>query len=184
MKLHKMDILAEEKFEYFHNRVCVIHDNANCKYSGYPYRLHLDAVVNVGRQYLYLIEDNDREWFDVLCALSAHDLIEDCAVSWNDLKKMSSERSADIVYNVSNELGRNRKERTTKTYPKIASCRLATFVKLCDRIANMKFSYFCNDEKGMFSLYKKEHPEFYKALYNEDHGFDDMWKELQALGLH
>jgi len=82
---------------------------------------------------------------------------------------------------VTNELGKNRKERSEKTYPKIASCRLSTFVKLCDRIANAKFSYYINDEKGMYAKYQAEHPDFYKALHNPNHGFDDMWKEVNRL---
>lgn len=182
MKLHYLSQEREDQFRDFHEKVCASHERCGNLYSGYPYKLHLDAVVNVGRQYLDLIDEEDK--FDVLCALSLHDSMEDCRMNWNDIVKCSSRKTADIVYNVTNELGRNRKERSQKTYPKIATCRLSTFVKLCDRIANMKFSYFCNDAKGMFSLYKSEHPEFYKSLYNEDHGLDEMWKELQALGLH
>ena len=171
------------------------HREAGCQYSGYDYDLHLDAVVNVAKQYLHLIEPDKH--CVVLCAAALHDILEDCGKNYSDIVKIcnkqvfvaqldidSAKMIADIVYNVTNELGKNRKERSTKTYPKIASCKLSTFVKLCDRIANGKFSYYINDEKGMFNLYKNEQPEFYKHLHNDEHGFDDMWKELNYLLLH
>jgi (p)ppGpp synthase/HD superfamily hydrolase len=174
-----------------HDWACQKHNESGCTYSGYPYKLHLDAVVNVGKQYLYLIPENMQ--FAVLASCSLHDVMEDCGVSHNKiatlplLKKYTTfdrcDYIADIVYNVTNELGRNRKERASKSYPKIASCKYSTFVKLCDRIGNLKFSYFCNDEKGMFEMYKKESPEFYKNLHNPEHNFEDMWKEISYLTL-
>ena len=177
--------------ESFHDWACEQHDQSGCEYSGYPYKLHLDAVLNVAKQYLYLIED-EGDKFNVLVACSGHDLIEDTKVSYNTIAKHkllpsydeNGTKIADIIFNVTNELGRNRKERSVKTYPKIASCRLSTFVKLCDRLSNLKFSYYVNDEKGMFELYKNEAPFFFKSLHNPDHGFEDMWKEIQALGRH
>lgn len=47
---------------------------------------------------------------------------------------------AEIVFCVTNEQGRNRKERIKRTYPKIRNNRWAQFVKLCDRIANVEHS--------------------------------------------
>lgn len=171
---------------------CVIHDNTGCDYSGYPYSLHLTAVANTGKQYIHLIEDEMR--LDVMLGIDTHDLMEDCRINFNDLKEMFFDitedepdfmnhelRFPDFVYNVTNELGRNRKEKAEKTYPKIAACKYSTFIKLCDRIANMKFSYYINDPKDMFKKYKSEFPDFYRALHNADHGFDPMWQELQAL---
>jgi len=182
MKLYTLPDAQQDFFAEVHSWAISNHNATGCSYSGYPYSLHLDAVVNVGKQYLHLIAENNR--IDVMCALSCHDLIEDARVSYRDIKDMCGDLCANIVYNVTNELGRNRKERAEKTYPKIASCHFSTFVKLCDRIANMKFSYFMNDEKGMFLKYKEEHSAFFKALHNPEHPFEDMWKELQSLGLH
>ena len=193
MKLYDLPEDFNSAHDQFHAWACEQHNKAGCTYSDYPYKLHLDAVVNVGRKYLYLIEKNE-EKFNVMASISAHDLIEDTSVSYNDIAKHPILKHycgidgrctsvADIVYNVSNESGRNRKERSEKTYPKIASCKYSTFVKLCDRISNIKFSYYILDEKGKFEMYKKEAHDFFKKLNNPDHGFDDMWKEIQALGL-
>jgi (p)ppGpp synthase/HD superfamily hydrolase len=186
MKLYKFQGIESQYQTSYHLWAISKHREAGKTYSGYDYKLHLDAVSNVGFQYLELIETHNR--LTVAIANSCHDLIEDCDINYNDFKDFFGQSNhefgkdvADIVYNVTNELGRNRKERAEKTYPKIASCKYSTFVKLCDRIANLKFSYFCNDEKGMFQKYKSEHPDFYKMLYNEQHGFNDMWKEIQML---
>ena len=188
MKLYELDQSDTYFTMSFHEWAIEAHHKAGCTYSGYNYKLHLDAVRNVARQYLHLIKSEFR--IPVLLSASAHDIIEDTNVSYNDIINQSygkgdplAVKTADIVYNVTNELGRNRKERSEKTYPKIASCTESTFIKLCDRIANGKFSYFVNDEKGMFDLYKKESPEFYKALHRQEHGFEVMWNELQALML-
>ncbi|MFM9449568.1 hypothetical protein ACKI1Y_44750, partial [Streptomyces acidiscabies] len=82
-----------------------------------------------------------------------HDTTEDCRINYNDVKSEFGELVADFVYRVTNELGRNRVERADKTYPKIAECAIATWVKLCDRISNMRFSYFVWDDREMFRKY-------------------------------
>ena len=166
-----------------------LHRECGSRLAGYDYALHLGAVVNVGRQYLQLIPEPQQ--FPVMCALSAHDLMEDCRIKYDKIAKLTSVSTsmwsitgidtANYVYNVTNELGRDRNESAQKTYPKIASCKYSTFVKLCDRITNLKFSYFMNDDRDKFAMYKAEHPGFFKALYNEEHKFDAMWNEIQKL---
>ena len=181
MKLYKLTETQEHQFQIIKSWAIEKHRQSGCLYSGYDYDLHINSVVNVGRKYLHLIDEEAR--FDTLAAAACHDLIEDCRVNWNELAAKTSPRPADIVYAVTDELGRNRTERAEKTHPKIAALKEATFVKLDDRISNMKFSYFVNDDKGMFIKYKNEFPKFFKALYNDNHGFDAMWEELKALTL-
>jgi (p)ppGpp synthase/HD superfamily hydrolase len=154
------------------------HRGKNCLYSGHEYKLHLDAVVSAAMKFLYLLDDNH---VNVLCGCSLHDTIEDTGLNYNDIKSISNPIVADFVYNVTNELGKNRKERAEKTYPKIASCKYATFIKLCDRISNMKFGYLLDDGKGMFRKYQKEHPDFYNALHPSSTEFEPMWEELEYL---
>ena len=70
-----------------------------------------------------------------------HDLIEDTRVSYNDCVKALGEIPASIIYAVSNEKGKNRKERANdKYYAGIRETPGALFVKLCDRIANVQYS--------------------------------------------
>ena len=87
-------------------------------------------------------------------------------------------RIADWVYNVTNELGKNRKERAEKTYPKIATCEFSTFIKLCDRLANTKH----NSTKGgtLMGMYRTEYTHF-RAVLKKTGMFEQMWAELDAL---
>lgn len=98
---------------------------------------------------------------EIVASCWLHDVIEDCRVNYNDLKAEFDANVADIVYNVTNELGKNRAERAEKTYPKIASDKRSLFVKCCDRLANMQHSA----ENGtMRSAYIKEHEDFMTKL--------------------
>ena len=96
-------------------------------------------------------------------AAYGHDLIEDTRVSYNDVKEVLGQQAADIIYAVSNEKGKNRKERANeKYYEGIRNTPGAVFVKLCDRIANVQYSKMTKSR--MFEMYKKENAEFTKAL--------------------
>ena len=75
-----------------------------------------------------------------------HDTLEDTTLSYNDIKKAFGKEVAEIVYCVTDELGRNRNERKEKTYPKIKANWKATVVKICDRIANITQSKKYNKE--------------------------------------
>ena len=93
-----------------------------------------------------------------------HDVLEDTHLSYNDIKKEFGEDIAELVYAVTDELGRNRKERKEKTYPKIKGNPKAIAVKLCDRIANVREAK--SSASKMFRMYKDEHAEFTITLYD------------------
>ena len=141
------------------------------EYDGFPYHKHLQDVVSNVIKFGYVNED-------FVIAAWLHDSIEDCSVTYNDIKKLFGESVAEIVYRVTDELGRNRKERKKKTYPKIRECKNATFIKLCDRIANFENSI--KRGHSMIDAYIKEHAEFKHALKVE-HEWDDAWDYLDGL---
>ena len=143
-------------------------------YDGFPYYYHLEQVVDVLEEFGFT---DDK--FKIAGYL--HDVMEDTAISYNDIKKQFGFEVAEIVYCVTDELGRNRKERKEKTYPKIASNPDAVIVKLADRIANMRNSIQKNH--GMSDAYLKEYLDFQIALYSEnfESAVHDMWSELNRL---
>jgi|AntAceMinimDraft_12_1070368.scaffolds.fasta_scaffold37445_3 (p)ppGpp synthase/HD superfamily hydrolase len=98
-------------------------------YDIYPYTYHLKQVVKIANDFGY-----DQR---VLVASGLHDVLEDTELSYKDIKKAFGEGLTEIVSAVTDELGRNRKERKQKTYPKIIANSKATVVKVCDRIANV-----------------------------------------------
>lgn len=138
------------------------------------YVFHLEAVVTVAKE--FKLDDK------IVAACWLHDTIEDCKVSYQDIKDICGEEVAEMVYCVTDELGRNRKERKLKTYPKLKANNDALCVKLCDRIANMQQSFSDNNEQ-LGSMYLKEHPEFKNQLYREDskETLLLLWKRLEDL---
>jgi (p)ppGpp synthase/HD superfamily hydrolase len=106
--------------------------------------------------------------YAVYLAVAGHDLIEDARQSYNDLKNALGQEAADIVFAVTNETGKTRKERANaKYYEKIRNTKGAIFVKLCDRIANVQYGKLTKSRQ--VEMYKKELPEFLAELgWGED----------------
>ena len=154
------------------------HNETNHMYDTYlPYEFHLRMVAHVGEKYKHLLDDEEYFTGDVVvnpttqvstkhaCMLACwgHDLIEDCRVSYNDVKDILGQEAAEIIYAVTNEKGKNRKERANdKYYEGIRNTKGAVFVKLCDRIANVQYSKMTGSR--MFEMYKKENEEFMTKL--------------------
>ena len=95
-----------------------------------------------------------------------HDSIEDTYLTYQKLKQTFGQEIAEIVFAVTDELGRNRKERHEKTYPKIgAHGWKAVAIKLAYRIANVEHSMTYSHD--LVNMYGKEYMEYSKALYFE-----------------
>jgi (p)ppGpp synthase/HD superfamily hydrolase len=99
-------------------------------------------------------------------------------VSYNDVKDALGQEVADIVYAVTNEKGKNRKERANdKYYEGIRNTPGAVFVKLCDRIANVQYSKMTGSR--MFEMYKKENINFMIKLGREvGNPYEEMFQYL------
>lgn len=152
------------------------HKNVNQFYGDKPYSYHLEMVANVVDRYESLL--TDKEFILAKCAAYLHDTIEDARLTYNDIKKEFGEDIAEIVYAVTTEKGKNREERANEKYYKgIAKNKVATFVKICDRIANVCHSK--KEKSSMFKKYKKEHVHFKDMLYYAT--FNEMFEELEQL---
>lgn len=164
---------------------CVAHHDLICnqKYAtsfikdGLPYSFHLRAVVEQVYKFKYLLKSEE----EIALALAGgwgHDLIEDARVTYNDLKQDWGEELAEIIYCCTEEKGRNRGERHSgKYYNELSKNDLAVFVKLCDIIANVKFSLLTNS--SMYGKYKKEYPKMKFHLYREQYA--DMFEYLERI---
>jgi len=141
-------------------------------YGDQPYTKHLADVVGVLRR--FKVEDTD-----ILVAGWLHDSVEDTETTLEQIELMFGRRVRDLVYRVTNEEGKNRKERHEKTYPKIQASPDAVTLKLADRIANTEASIMQNDEKKM-KMYAKEYPNFKQKLHvTITH--ESMWRHLDFL---
>jgi len=153
-------------------RKYAIEKHGDQKYGIHPYSFHLDMVY----------EESLSHGLDpvVSAASFLHDILEDTPVTYNDLvKEFGSTELASLVYCVTDEEGKNRKERKAATYPKLKGCLNAIALKLCDRIANVRA---CRETgvTDLLSMYQKEQPEFEAQLRTSD-SHPSLWAELDSL---
>jgi (p)ppGpp synthase/HD superfamily hydrolase len=153
------------------------HREVNHHYNAlYPYAFHLQMTVEVANRFLHLIPEDDRP--DVIGGCWVHDLIEDARETYNNVKKATNETIAEYSYALANEKGKERSDRANKKYyDEMKAYKHASFIKLCDRIANVTFSI--NEKSSMINMYRKEFDDFYEKLY--DGRFDEMWFYLRNL---
>ena len=150
------------------------HRDTNHKYDGRSYEIHLEMTIEVANKYIHLIPEPDKE--NVIAGCWVHDCIEDCRQSYNDVKAATNVIVAELAYAVTNEKGRDRKERANdKYYRGIKETPYAVFVKLCDRIANASYSRQNNPERAR--IYREENPVFCSKLYDDK--YDEMFVYLK-----
>lgn len=168
------------------------HRAINHYYDDYlPYEFHLRMVRAEGDRFKSLVTCGQGVatpagmrtlvQSDITYALWGHDLLEDTLLSYSALAERFSCVMAEIVYAVTNEKGRSRSERANdKYYDGIRATPGAAFVKLCDRIANVKYSKMTGS--AMFSKYQKEQRSFALGLgFNSSHSLLAMFQYLDQL---
>ena len=152
-------------------REYAIKKHGDQRYGNRPYSYHLDMVYE---------ESLSHGLAPIVSAASlVHDDMEDNASTHAELAILFGKELADLVECVTDEPGKNRKERKAKTYPKIRSNPFAVALKLCDRIANVR-SCIEDDALALLSMYKKEHAVFEEWLKVEGE-FPSLWEELDRL---
>ena len=138
------------------------HKNVNHFYDEHPYDFHLNMVYEVAQKFKHLLPEDALE--EVYCGCWVHDIIEDARETYNDVLKHTNRTVAELAFALTNEKGRTRAERANDAYYNgIRKTPHATFIKLCDRIANVTYSK--NQNSGMLQKYRKENPQFIKKLY-------------------
>lgn len=154
------------------------HGETNHFYDNKPYDFHLSMVYNFALKYSYLVPVEQRNNF--LAAAWTHDVIEDCRQTYNDVLKATNKEVADLTYALTNEKGKNRKERANgKYYKEIKNTPNAVLLKVCDRLAN--FTYSIESESRMAKLYANETPDFMFDL--DDGSCNEAFNELLELSL-
>lgn len=166
----------KEFIEFCYNRHDVV---CNQKYdNNLPYSFHLKIVGSVAEQFIELIPrtlvgkgnmrsgpvySKERDW--VLMGAAGHDLIEDARLTYNDVLNLSgSKHVADIIYACTEEKGKDRNERhSDRYYKELSKNDLAVFVKMCDIIANVKYSILTNSR--MLEKYRDENAKTVEWLF-------------------
>lgn len=152
------------------------HEDVNHRYNGNPYSIHLNMVYSYGVKYIDLIPNAEQD--NILAACFTHDLIEDCRITFNDIKSVLGQRVAELTFALTNEKGKNRSERaSSKYYSDMKNTPFATFVKICDRLANAQYSK--QSKSTMIDAYKKEYEHFHAMTYQKI--YESMFIELSEI---
>lgn len=142
-------------------------------YGVHPYSFHLDAVASIVKKYGDTAE----------AVAYLHDVVEDTSVSLEEIENKFGPLISKCVAILTDESGRDRKERKSKTYAKMAAVageeNLALLVKAADRLANFRASVADKDVKRI-EMYKSEYPVFRASVYRENL-CEEIWKELEAI---
>lgn len=145
----------------------------NQKYGEQPYWKHLKDVYKEIWENLEHIPQELQE--RLLISAPLHDILEDTDISYDEIKREFGLDVAECVYAVTDELGRNRRERKRKSYPKLRDYGPAHFLKIADRKANIK-SCIKEEKFGMFLMYRKEQKDFVANVKTK--GVADKFWEL------
>lgn len=160
----------------------------NQKYDIYNYSYHLDMVAELAKENLYEVCEDEQHILPIIFAAYFHDAIEDARQTYNDIMKraekyMSHDQAliaTEIVYALTDEKGRNRKERASeKHFEDIRNTKYAPFVKWCDRYANTEYSV--KIESRMAEVYKKEMIDFIALLGGDKYLSHDLTTKILEL---
>jgi (p)ppGpp synthase/HD superfamily hydrolase len=160
--IEQHDVVCSQKYGYDH-----------------PYSFHLQMVAAQYEKFKHVIPFKYRhESQTIERAIWGHDLIEDARVTYTDIKKRVGEPVAEIIFCCTDSLGRTRSERKDEAFwLRLTSNDLAIFVKLCDVIANVKYSLLTNS--SMYKKYGTEFPHFKERAYREQ--YKEMFDYLEKL---
>lgn len=156
----------------------------NQKYGTDPYRTHLLEVIQVLKRFgFFITEDTFKSDIAVLIiAAWLHDVLEDTILEKHHIEYDFGKEVTDLVWRVTDEPGKNRKEKKQATYPKIKESNWAVILKLADRIANVEAGLRMknNGNKNLFEMYQKEYIDFKQNLFSKS-GPVEMWDRLDSL---
>ncbi len=157
---------------------CRIHSDVNQKYDGdLPYGFHLRLAASYLTKYGYLELEDSSELETLYAGVYFHDSMEDARMTYNDVISTFEELNrnygcdihvvdaAEMVYALTNDKGRTRSERAGEAYyAGIRNTPHAPFLKMCDRLANVRYTTLMYVGHHMAHVYKREMPHFLESI--------------------
>lgn len=157
-------IIFKSKLHKYNLYALLTHHGVRQLYDKKPYYYHVNMVANTTLLFNVL---KDKELEIAYIVALFHDLIEDCRLTYNDIKNEFGIEIANGVYACTELRGKNRKERHGDEYVKgLQNNRIGLYVKLCDIYSNM--SNAKQTGHSMFNAYVKEYPKNKKNFYTEE----------------
>lgn len=153
-------------------------DKHNGLYGTKPYIHHLKMVIDELLEVIDLIPKQHQD--AVIAATWLHDIMEDEKINNAVLEDEFGKEVAELVWLLTNHTG---KRSSPEYYEKLKSNPFATIIKLCDRIANVKYSLAGKEKlhpnesdvtkqneqmycEQKFAMYKSENDVFVSILKN------------------
>jgi len=136
-------------------------------------------VVGVAHEFKHLVPEAMFE--TIIGGCWNHDNPEDTGETYNDVKAVCGTQIANLAFALCNDKGKTRAERAgDKYYEGIRNEPFATYIKLCDRIANIRYGVFTAWAGGtMLDKYRKENPHFCEQLH--DIKYNEMFHCIHEL---
>ncbi len=184
----------EDSLDFAYTLAEMLHHNQ--KYGDKPYMYHIQDVYTILQIVVKKLgwgelTSIDKELDIVFISAILHDTVEDTSLSIDGIREIFGNEIADVVWAVTNEktdpseydsqvsqltlstaylwIEENiKKPDRIKTYRKIKNNKLATIVKLADRVSNVKNCILMNAEYK-YNKYKERHEEFSTSVYKEDY---------------
>ena len=164
-----------------------MHDGAVRKASRIPYIVHPMEAAAIAAT----ITDDQ----EVLAATVLHDVMEDCGVSYDELKARFGERVAGLVRADSNNQGAfahaSWDVRKREAVRRLAFAgRDLQLMALADKLSNIRAIYrdYLRDGNAMFAKFnqtdKRRHAWYYRScvqLTKDAYGHTSAWREMHAL---
>ena len=154
------------------------HAAVNQYYGGnLPYSYHLRLTANYALRFAHLLPLAEEDMETVFAAAWFHDALEDARLTYNDVTKIFEKLNAEcgcsirahdaseIVYALTNDKGRTRAERAgERYYAGIRQTPFAPYLKMCDRLANLRHSTLFYPCQRMAEVYAREMPHFLESI--------------------
>jgi guanosine-3',5'-bis(diphosphate) 3'-pyrophosphohydrolase len=152
-------------------------------YGDKPYLHHLMQVAMVLPRFGFHpsvgSEADQQRARNLIMAAVMHDVVEDTMCTYEDVAEVFGEAVSELVYAVSNEPGKNRRERHEKSHDKLIKIEDAIILKLADRIANAESCRATNS--NLLDMYRREWGDFKKKLKSSTKAPSEMWDYLELL---
>ncbi|MFA5207073.1 MAG: hypothetical protein WC428_00085 [Candidatus Paceibacterota bacterium] len=137
------------------------HKDANCKYAGGSYMIHVDKVVYVIETYQDIfLRPIDAEI--TKAAAYGHDLIEDAKQTVNDIREVMGIDAARVILRVTDVPAENRLMKHLLTMGKTVEDHRAIILKMADIWSNATFSR--NSRNSMYGKYVEEY-KYRKSIF-------------------
>jgi (p)ppGpp synthase/HD superfamily hydrolase len=184
-----MEITLAQKAEKF------AADKHKGLYGTKPYTHHLKIVIDELLEVIHLIPKQHQD--AVIAAAWLHDIMEDEKINNAVLEDEFGKQVAELVWLLTNHTG---KRASPEYYEKLKINPFATIIKLCDRIANVKYSLAGKEKlhpnesdvtkqneqmrcEHKFAMYKSENDVFVSELNNTEF-WDIYFKMANDVGFN